>query len=79
MAGVTLHDLAHDAAAIRSLGGGRAMLLGHAFGHALSRMVATDRPDLLEAVILASSHASKVPPGIAETPLISLTCNGDLT
>ena len=36
MSGVTLHDLADDVAAvIRALGGGvRAVLLGHAFGHA---------------------------------------------
>ena len=76
MTGVTLHDLADDVAAvIRSLGEGSAVLLGHAFGHALSRMVATDHPDLVEAVILAASQASKVPPDIAKTPLIV----GDLT
>ena len=76
MPGVTLHDLADDVAAvIRELGGGRAVLLGHAFGHALSRMVATDHPDLVAAVILAASQASKVPPDIAKTPLIA----GDLS
>ena len=58
MSGVTLHDMADDiAAVIRDLGGGRAVLLGHAFGHALSRMVATDHPDLVTAVILAASQA----------------------
>ena len=51
MTGVTLHDLADDVAAvIRTLGGGRAVLLGHAFGHAVSRMLATDHPDLVTAV-----------------------------
>ncbi len=76
LTGVTLHDLADDVAAvIRILGGGRAVLLGHAFGHALSRMVATDHPDLVTAVILAASQASKVPPDIARTPWLA----GDLS
>lgn len=72
MAGVTLHDLADDVAAvIEDLGGGRAVLLGQAFGQALSRVVATDHPDLVEAVVLAASQASKVPPDIATTPFIA--------
>ena len=75
MAGVTLHDLADDVAAvIRTLGGGRAVLLGQAFGQALSRMVATDHPDLVAAGILAAAQASEVPPEIAKTPFIA----GDL-
>ena len=57
MKDVTLHDLADDVAAvIRGLGGGRAVLLGHAFGHAVSRMVATVHPDLVAAVVLAASQ-----------------------
>lgn len=76
MEGVTLHHLADDVASvIRDLGGGRAVLLGHAFGHALARMVATDHPDLVTAVILAASQASKVAPDIAKTPFIA----GDLS
>ena len=76
MTGVTLHDLADDVAAvIRAFGDARAVLLGQAFGQALSRMVATDHPDLVEAVVLAASQASKVPPAIARTPFIV----GDLT
>ncbi len=76
MSGITLHDLADDVAAvIQDLGGGRAILLGHAFGHALSRMVATDYPDLVTAVVLAASQASNVPPDIARTPLLA----GDLS
>ena len=72
MTDVTLHDLADDVASvIRELGGGCAVLLGHAFGHALLRMVATDHPELVEAVILAASQASNVPEDIARTPFIA--------
>ena len=72
MTGLTLHDLAEDVAAtIRDLGAGSAVLLGHAFGHALSRMTATDHPGLVRGVILAASQASKVPPDVAGTPFIA--------
>ena len=75
MTGVTLHDLADDVAAvIQALGHGRAVLLGHAFGQALSRLVATDHPDLVHAVIVAASQASDVPADIASAPMIA----GDL-
>ena len=58
MTGVTLHDLADDVAAvIRDLSGGRAVLLGHAFGHAVSRLVAINHPRQVAAVILAASQA----------------------
>lgn len=71
MTGVTLHDLADDiAAVVRVLGHGSAVLLGHAFGHALARMTATDHPDLVRAVMLAASQASKVLPDIATAPFV---------
>ena len=76
MTGLTLHDLADDVAAvIRALGGGSAVLLGHAFGNALSRMIASDHPGLVRGVILAASQASEVPPDIAGAPFIA----GDLS
>ena len=72
MSGQTLHDPADDVAAVlRELAGGPAVLLGHAFGHALSRMTATDHPDLVRGVILAASQASQVPPYVASTPFIA--------
>jgi pimeloyl-ACP methyl ester carboxylesterase len=50
---LTLHDLAADVAAvIGSLGLGKAVIIGHAFGNRIARMLATDRPDLVEAVVL---------------------------
>ena len=71
MTGVTLHDLADDvAAAVRAIDHGPAVLLGHAFGQALARMAASDHPELVQAVILAASQSSRVPPDIAETPFI---------
>ena len=54
MTNLTMHDLANDVAfSIRSVSDGPAVLLGHAFGNMLARMVTTDHPDLVKAVILA--------------------------
>jgi pimeloyl-ACP methyl ester carboxylesterase len=72
MTHVTLRDLADDVArCIRQLGNGPAVMLGHAFGHAVAKMTTTDHPDLVMAVILAASQASHVAEDIAKTPFIA--------
>lgn len=59
MKNVDLHDFSNDiAAVIKQLGKTRAVLVGHAFGHFISRMCATDHPDLVRGVVLAASSAS---------------------
>jgi pimeloyl-ACP methyl ester carboxylesterase len=69
MEGVSLHHLAADiAAVIRAEGGGRAVILGHAFGHFVARMTAVDFPDLVRGVILAAAAARQYAPEIATTP-----------
>lgn len=53
MQGLTLHDLAADiSAVIEAVGGGAATLIGQAFGNRIARMTATDRGDLVHAVVL---------------------------
>lgn len=75
MCGLTLHDLADDVAAcIRSLVQGRVVLLGHAFGNALARVVATDHPDLVAALVLAAASSSGASKAVNESPFIA----GDL-
>jgi pimeloyl-ACP methyl ester carboxylesterase len=69
MEGVSLHDLAADVAAvIAELGDGRAVVLGHAFGHFVARMTAVDFPDRVRGVVLAAAAASTYRPEIAATP-----------
>ncbi len=76
LAGASLHDLAADVAAvIRAEGGGRAVILGHAFGHFVARMTAVDFPDLVRGVVLAAAAAREYAPEIAATPRRA----GDLT
>jgi pimeloyl-ACP methyl ester carboxylesterase len=66
--GLTLHDLAADASAvIEAIGDGPATLIGQAFGNRIARMTATDRPDLVRAVVLLGCSGKVQPtPEIAE-------------
>jgi len=67
--GVSLHHLAADiGAVISTLGGGRAVILGHAFGHFVARMTAVDHPALVRGVVLAAAAARQYAPEIAATP-----------
>lgn len=64
MTGIDLHDLAADiAAVIESENSGPAFVAGHAFGNRVSRMLATDRPDLVRGVCLIAANV-----GIAPSP-----------
>jgi pimeloyl-ACP methyl ester carboxylesterase len=67
MENLTLHDFAADVAAcIEAEGGEPAVVLGHAFGQWIARMLATDRPDLVRGVILAAAAAKTAPPGLRD-------------
>ena len=76
MDGLTLHDLAADVAlVIRALAEVPAVVLGQAFGNVLARVVTTDHPSLVKAVVLAAAEASNVAEDVGKTPFIA----GDLT
>lgn len=67
MAGLTLHNLAADiAAVIEHEGKAPVVVVGHAYGHFVAQMLATDRPDLVRGVVLAAASSGKVPPGVQE-------------
>ncbi|HSI40922.1 MAG TPA: alpha/beta hydrolase [Xanthobacteraceae bacterium] len=59
-----LHECAADiAAVIEAEGGGPAFVAGHAFGNRVTRMLATDRPDLVKGISLIAANV-----GIAPSP-----------
>ncbi len=61
-AGIDLHDLAADiAAVIEQAGLGPAFVVGHAFGNRVARMLATDRPELVKAVSLVAANVGHDP------------------
>ena len=69
MDGISLHDMAGDiAGVIRAEGGGRAVILGHGFGHFVARMTAVDHPSVVRGVVLAAAAARQYAPEIAATP-----------
>jgi len=56
MDGLTLHDLAADTAAvIEALGGKPVIVVGHAFGQRVGRMLAADRPELVRAMAMVAA------------------------
>src|ERR1700686_3796874 len=62
MTGIDLHDYAADVAAVIAHDGdGDAFVVGHAFGNRVSRMLATDRPDLVRAVSLIAANVGHAP------------------
>ncbi|WP_428393511.1 alpha/beta fold hydrolase [Lichenicoccus sp.] len=74
MDGLTFSDLANDVAGvIRKYGEAPVIMLGHAFGNFVARVVAVDHPDLVRGVVLAadSPAPSKVAPEVNEAPFIA--------
>ena len=83
MLNLTLHDLAHDVAAvIRNAGdGGPAIIVGHAFGSWVARMIAIDHPELVRGVVMAAAAAKAYPAGFAGAKELSeaVRKSGDFT
>ena len=62
MESVTFDDLAADVVEVlETLTSGPVVLIGHAFGNRLARMVATRRPDLVERIILLACGGQVAP------------------
>ena len=58
----SLHDCSNDiAAVIEADGNGPAVLVGHAFGNRVSRLLATIRPDLVTGVVLVAANVGHAP------------------
>jgi pimeloyl-ACP methyl ester carboxylesterase len=56
---LTLHVLAADVAAtIKALGNGRAVVVGHAYGHYVARVTDLDYPALVRGVVMAAAGSA---------------------
>jgi pimeloyl-ACP methyl ester carboxylesterase len=63
MTGISLHDFARDVAeTVKALGGGRAVIVGHAYGNWVARMAAVDYPQLVRGVVIAAAAAKQYDP-----------------
>jgi pimeloyl-ACP methyl ester carboxylesterase len=68
--GKTLHDWAHDLAAVlRAAGGAPAWVVGHAHGNWIARTLASDHPALVRGLVLLAGSAGKVPRGTQAVPI----------
>jgi len=66
MDGLTLHDYADDVAAvIEQENSGPAVLVGHAFGHFVARMTASDHSQLVRGVVVAAGAARTYPDSLS--------------
>jgi pimeloyl-ACP methyl ester carboxylesterase len=64
MTDLTMHDYAADVAAvITQEAHGPVIVVGHAFGNFVARMLATDHPALVAKLVLAAASPGKLPPG----------------
>ena len=78
MTNVSLHDFARDIAeVINALGGGRAVVVGHAYGNWVARMTAVDYPDLVRGVVIAAAAAKQYDPKL--TIAVTEAGNPDLS
>ena len=74
MTDITLHDLARDVAqVIEHLGGGKAVIVGHAYGNWVARMTAVDYPRLVQGVVIAAAAAKEYDPKLS----VAVTTAGD--
>ena len=66
MTNITLHDFARDIAeVIKTLGGGKAVVVGHAYGNWVARMTAADYPGLVRGVVIAAAAAKQYAPELS--------------
>jgi len=71
MLGVSLVDLAGDVAiAVERLARGPAVLIGHAFGQRVARMLATTRPDLVKGIVMLAAGGKVAVPQRAREALL---------
>ena len=66
MSGISLHDFARDVSeTVKALGGGHAVIVGHAFGNWVARMTAVDYPQMVRGVVIAAAAAKQYDPKLS--------------
>ncbi|KAJ5373165.1 alpha/beta fold family hydrolase [Penicillium concentricum] len=72
MINVSLADLAADiAAVIDNLGGGKAVVIGHAFGTFLAQVTSVIYPEKIPAIVVAAPGGIDLPTGVAQLPFVA--------
>ncbi|KAJ5963783.1 alpha/beta fold family hydrolase [Penicillium vulpinum] len=72
MTNVNLADLAADiAAVIDNLGGGKAVVIGHAFGTFLAKVSSVLYPEKIPAIVIAAPGGIDLPTDVAQLPFVA--------
>ncbi|KAH8882063.1 alpha/beta-hydrolase [Thozetella sp. PMI_491] len=72
MTNVTTDDLVADVVSvIDTLAGGRAIVMGHAYGTSLTKLIALNYPSKVPAIILAAPGSQNISANISNLPLIA--------
>ncbi|OCA52853.1 alpha/beta fold hydrolase [Photorhabdus namnaonensis] len=66
MENVTFHDFADDFAAVVAAEGGKAIVVGHAYGHWIAKTIATDYPEMTRGIVLLAGAAKSWPSELSD-------------
>ena len=75
MTGITLHDFARDIAAVIGHYAADAVVVGHAYGNWVARMIAIDFPERVRGVVIAAAASKQYPPELS----VAVRKSGDLS
>lgn len=66
MENVTFHDFADDFAAVVAAEGGKAIIVGHAYGHWIAKTIAADYPKMTRGIVLLAGAAKSWPSELSD-------------
>lgn len=66
MENVTFHDFADDFAAVVAAEGGKAIIVGHAYGHWIAKTIAADYPKMTRGIVLLAGAAKSWPSKLSD-------------
>ncbi|WP_434524958.1 alpha/beta fold hydrolase [Photorhabdus asymbiotica] len=66
MENVTFHNFADDFAAVVTAEGGKAIVVGHAYGHWIAKTIASDYPEMTRGIVLLAGAAKFWPAELSD-------------
>ncbi|WP_109791523.1 alpha/beta fold hydrolase [Photorhabdus laumondii] len=70
MENVTFHDFADDFAAVVAAEGGKAIVVGHAYGHWIAKTIASDYPEMTRGIVLLAGAAKSWPSELSDAIMV---------
>ncbi|WP_126975926.1 alpha/beta fold hydrolase [Frigidibacter oleivorans] len=66
MEGVSFHDFGNDFAEVIRAEGGRAIVVGHAYGQWIAKTIASDHPEMTDGIVLLAGGAKSWPKELSD-------------